>query len=177
MKNKIINYSLEHIQGSRFQLEIIEGDRVTSYFGELVECQKALSEDSEVRFKKMRQTLFEPVKNLSSELEEIIEIKEQAKSMHKEECAEVFKAAQECAVKHDGVYFKYNSIEDYYKSKETELESLPCELESLSNIKQHEVTWIAALDYAIEKMKGLNNAESIDAFKQYYNQTYGGNNE
>ena len=109
---------------------------------------------------------------------------EQAKAMHKDECAEVFKEAQECAVKHDGVYFKYNSIEDYYKSKETELESLPNELESLpneveslSNIRQHEVTWIAALDYAIEKMKGLNNLESIDAFKQYYNQTYGGNNE
>lgn len=43
----------------------------------------------------------------------------EAKAMHKEECAEVFKEAQECAVKHDGVYFKYNSIEDYYKSKET----------------------------------------------------------
>jgi hypothetical protein len=104
-------------------------------------------------------------------------IRDQAKEMHKEECAEVFKEAQECAVKHDGVYFKYNCLEDYYKSKETELESLPCELESLSNIKQHEVTWIAALDYAIEKMKGLNNAESIDAFKKHYNETFGGNNE
>ena len=110
-------------------------------------------------------------------LNEWLEIFEQAKAMHKEECAEVFKEAQECAVKHDGVYFKYNSIEDYYKSKETELESLPCELESLSNIKQHEVTWIAALDYAIEKMKGLNNAESIDAFKKHYNETFGGDNE
>jgi len=59
-----------------------------------------------------------------SKLEPIIQ---QAKAMHKEECAEVFKEAQECAIKHDGVYFKYNSIEDYYKSKETELESLPCE--------------------------------------------------
>ena len=46
-----------------------------------------------------------------------------------------------------------------------------------SNIKQHEVTWIAALDYAIEKMKGLNNAESIDAFKKHYNETFGGDNE
>ena len=74
MKNKIIIYSLEHIQGSRFQLEIIEGDRVTSYFGDLAECQKALSEELEVRFKKMRQTLFEPVKNLSSEFEEKINL-------------------------------------------------------------------------------------------------------
>ena len=102
---------------------------------------------------------------------------EQAKAMRKEECTEIFKEAQECAVKQDGVYFKYNSIEDYYNSKETELESLPCEIESLSNIKQHEVTWIAALDYAIEKMKGLNNAESIDAFKKHYNETFGGDNE
>ena len=123
--------------------------------------------------------------DLTPELWEQVEVKfQQAKAMHKEECAEVFKEAQECAVKHDGVYFKYNSIEDYYKSKETELESLPCELESLpceleslSNIKQHEVTWIAALDYAIEKMKGLNNAESIDAFKKHYNETFGGDNE
>lgn len=116
--------------------------------------------------------------DLTPELWEQVEVKfQQAKAMHKEECAEVFKEAQECAVKHDGVYFKYNSIEDYYKSKETELESLPCELESLSNIKQHEVTWIAALDYAIEKMKGLNNAESIDAFKKHYNETFGDNNE
>ena len=104
----------------------------------------------------------------------LLEQEDRLKAMHNEECAEVFKEAQECAVKHDGVYFKYNSIEDYYKSKETELESLPCELESLSNIKQHEVTWIAALDYAIEKMKGLNNAESIDAFKKHYNETFGG---
>jgi hypothetical protein len=109
--------------------------------------------------------------------DEINDLLEEHKAMHKEECAEVFKEAQECAVKHDGVYFKYNSIEDYYKSKETELESLPCELESLSNIKQHEVTWIAALDYAIEKMKGLNNAESIDAFKKHYNETFGGEGE
>lgn len=105
--------------------------------------------------------------DLTPELWEQVEVKfQQAKQMHKEECAEVFKEAQECAVKHDGVYFKCNSIEDYYKSKETELESL-------SNIKQHEVTWIAALDYAIEKMKGLNNAESIDAFKKHYNETFG----
>ena len=103
-----------------------------------------------------------------AELEAVIR---ESKAMHKEECAEVFKEAQKCAVKHDGVYFKYNCIEDYYKSKETELESLP------SNIKQHEVTWIAALDYAIEKMKGLNNAESIDAFKKHYNETFGGNHE
>jgi hypothetical protein len=38
-----------------------------------------------------------------------------------------------------------------------------------------EETWIAALDYGIEKLKGLNDLESKDAFEQYYNETYGGN--
>jgi len=40
--------------------------------------------------------------------------------------------------------------------------------------QQHETTWIAALDYGIEKMKGLNDLESKDAFEQYYEQIYGG---
>jgi hypothetical protein len=40
--------------------------------------------------------------------------------------------------------------------------------------QQHETTWIAALDYGIEKLKGLNDLESKDAFDQYYNETYGG---
>jgi hypothetical protein len=43
-----------------------------------------------------------------------------------------------------------------------------------SDKQQHEQTWIAALDYGIEKMKGLNDLESKDAFEQYYNKTYGG---
>ena len=43
--------------------------------------------------------------------------------------------------------------------------------------QQHETTWVAALDYGIEKMKGLNNLESKDAFDNYYNETFGGNNE
>jgi hypothetical protein len=38
-----------------------------------------------------------------------------------------------------------------------------------------ESTWIAALDYAIKLLKGLNNLESKDAFDQFYNETYGGN--
>ena len=33
--------------------------------------------------------------------------------------------------------------------------------------QQHETTWIAALDYAIGKMKGLNDLESKDAFEHY----------
>jgi hypothetical protein len=44
-----------------------------------------------------------------------------------------------------------------------------------SDKQQHEQTWIAALDYGIGKMKGLNDLESKDAFGQYYNETYGGN--
>ncbi len=43
--------------------------------------------------------------------------------------------------------------------------------------KRIENTWIAALDYGIEKMKGLNVLESKDAFETFYNETYGGNNE
>ena len=50
-------------------------------------------------------------------------IRDQAKQMEKEQEADIFKEAQICAVKHDGVYFKYESIEDYYKSKEVEVES------------------------------------------------------
>jgi hypothetical protein len=41
--------------------------------------------------------------------------------------------------------------------------------------QQHETTWIAALDYGIEKMKGLNDLESKDAFENYYELTKGGN--
>jgi hypothetical protein len=44
-----------------------------------------------------------------------------------------------------------------------------------SDKQQHEQTWIAALDYGIGKMKGLNDLESKDAFENYYNETYGGN--
>ena len=38
----------------------------------------------------------------------------ESQKMHKEEGAKVFKKSQECAVKHDGVYFKYESFEDCY---------------------------------------------------------------
>ena len=38
-----------------------------------------------------------------------------------------------------------------------------------------ESTWIAALDFGIEKMKGLNTLESKDAFENFYKTTYGGN--
>jgi ribulose bisphosphate carboxylase small subunit len=95
---------------------------------------------------------------------------DQAKQMEKEQEAEIFKEAQICAVKHDGVYFKYESIEDYYKSKEVEVESPD---NSKSQEYQHALTWVNALKYAIEKMKGLDNSESEDAFRKYYNETYG----
>jgi hypothetical protein len=94
----------------------------------------------------------------------------QAKQMEKEQEAEIFKEAQICAVKHDGVYFKYESIEDYYKSKEVEVESSD---NSKGQEYQHALTWVNALKYAIEKMKGLDNSESEDAFRKYYNETYG----
>jgi hypothetical protein len=38
-----------------------------------------------------------------------------------------------------------------------------------------ENVWIAALDFGIEKMKGLNTLESKDAFEKFYKTTYGGN--
>jgi len=41
--------------------------------------------------------------------------------------------------------------------------------------KQHETTWIAALDFAINNLKGLNNLSSEEAFEKFYNETYGGN--
>lgn len=98
------------------------------------------------------------------------EIFERAKQMEKEQEADIFKEAQICAVKHDGVYFKYESIEDYYKSKEVEVESSD---NSKGQEYQHALTWVNALKYAIEKMKGLDNSESEDAFRKYYNETYG----
>jgi len=97
-------------------------------------------------------------------------IRDQAKQMEKEQEVDIFKEAQICAVKHDGVYFKYESIEDYYKSKEVEVESSD---NSKGQEYQHALTWVNALKYAIEKMKGLDNSESEDAFRKYYNETYG----
>jgi hypothetical protein len=94
--------------------------------------------------------------------------------MEKEQEADIFKEAQICAVKHDGVYFKYESIEDYYKSKEVEVESSD---NSKGQEYQHALTWVNALKYAIEKMKGLDNSESEDAFKKYYNEKFGGDDE
>jgi len=101
-------------------------------------------------------------------------IRDQAKQMEKEQEADIFKEAQICAVKHDGVYFKYESIEDYYKSKEVEVESSD---NSKGQEYQHALTWVNALKYAIEKMKGLDNSESEDAFKKYYKEKIGGDDE
>ena len=39
---------------------------------------------------------------------------EQANAMFEEQVEKTFKQAQECAVKADGVYFKYESFEQYY---------------------------------------------------------------
>jgi hypothetical protein len=38
-----------------------------------------------------------------------------------------------------------------------------------------EKTWIEALDYGINNLKGLNNLSSKEAFDKWYNETYGGN--
>jgi len=37
-----------------------------------------------------------------------------------------------------------------------------------------ESTWIAALDFGINNLKGLNNLSSEEAFEKWYNETYGG---
>jgi hypothetical protein len=37
-----------------------------------------------------------------------------------------------------------------------------------------EKTWIEALDYGINNLKGLNNLSSKEAFDKWYNETYGG---
>jgi ribulose bisphosphate carboxylase small subunit len=116
------------------------------------------------------------IRNNTTEVKEINinSIIAQAKQMEKEQEAEIFKEAQICAVKHDGVYFKYESIEDYYKSKEVEVESSD---NSKGQEYQHALTWVNALKYAIEKMKGLDNSESEDAFRKYYNEKFGGDDE
>ena len=36
-----------------------------------------------------------------------------------------------------------------------------------------EKTWIEALDYGINNLKGLNNLSSKEAFDKWYNKTYG----
>lgn len=45
----------------------------------------------------------------------VTSIIEQAKTMEKEQMGKIFKQAQKCAVKADGVYFKYESFEKYYQ--------------------------------------------------------------
>ena len=52
-------------------------------------------------------------------------------------------------------------------------------LEQSKEIEKQRIenVWIAALDFGIEKMKGLNTLESKDAFDQFYNETYGGGNK
>jgi hypothetical protein len=47
---------------------------------------------------------------------------EQSKEMEKEQIEKTFKQAQECAVKADGVYFKYESFEQF-KKKQNETNS------------------------------------------------------
>jgi hypothetical protein len=69
---------------------------------------------------------------------------------------------------------KYNKA--YFKTSKQKLDEMnitPIELPS--DKQQHEQTWIAALFYGIEKMKGLNDLESKDAFENYYELTKGGN--
>ena len=43
MEKKIISYSLEHLQDSKFQLEILTNDGVTLFQGDLTDCQKHIN--------------------------------------------------------------------------------------------------------------------------------------
>jgi hypothetical protein len=58
----------------------------------------------------------------------------------------------------------YSTTKVYLQEKAKEMEK-----ERIEN------AWIAALDFGIEKMKGLNTLESKDAFEKFYKTTYGGN--
>ena len=60
-------------------------------------------------------------------------------------------------------YNRELTVEDWKQAKEVEKERL-------------EKTWIEALDYGINNLKGLNNLSSKEAFDKYYEQTYGGGN-
>jgi hypothetical protein len=43
MEMKIISYSLEHLQDSKFQLEILTNDGVTLFQGDITDCQKHIN--------------------------------------------------------------------------------------------------------------------------------------
>ncbi len=43
MEKKIISYSLEHLQDSKFQLEILTNDGVTLFQGDITDCQKHIN--------------------------------------------------------------------------------------------------------------------------------------
>jgi len=61
----------------------------------------------------------------------------------------------------------------YGKSEFTDAHDILIKAKEIEKVRM-ESTWIAALDYAIKLLKGLNNLESKDAFDQFYNETYGG---
>jgi hypothetical protein len=43
MEKKIISYSLEHLQDSKFQLKILTDDGVTLFQGDITDCQKHIN--------------------------------------------------------------------------------------------------------------------------------------
>jgi hypothetical protein len=43
MEKKIISYSLEHLQDSKFQLEILTNDGVKLFQGDITDCQKHIN--------------------------------------------------------------------------------------------------------------------------------------
>jgi type II secretory pathway component PulK len=43
--------------------------------------------------------------------------------------------------------------------------------------QQNEYTWIAGAEYALSFLKDKTSEDSKESFEQYYNETFGGNNE
>lgn len=69
---------------------------------------------------------------------------------------------------------QFDSIVELYPSQ---FERVNRAIEQAKEMEKERIenVWIAALDFGIEKMKGLNTLESKDAFEKFYKTTYGGN--
>ena len=74
------------------------------------------------------------------------------------------------------VEWLYNEL-FYFLNAKSKFEDSDQILDKAKEMEKERIenVWIAALDFGIEKMKGLNTLESKDAFEKFYKTTYGGN--
>jgi hypothetical protein len=74
------------------------------------------------------------------------------------------------------VEWLYNEL-FYFLNAKSKFEDSDQILDKAKEMEKERIenAWIAALDFGIEKMKGLNTLESKDAFEKFYKTTYGGN--